>query len=205
MAVTRRLILAAGALSAAGLAAPGAWATSEPGDMTIGDPTASVQVIEYASLTCPHCAAFHAEVFPEIKANYIDPGRIGFTLREFPTQPAPVSIGMFQLARCGGADAATYFERVAVLFQQQQAILATGTMGGVRDALLALGAGWGLTREQVMAALTDEAGAARVRATVEAGVAEYAISSTPTLLVNGARATHAGYADMAAALDAAGA
>jgi protein-disulfide isomerase len=152
--------------------------------MTIGDPAAGVQLVEYASLTCPHCALFHAEVFPRIKAEYVDTRRIGFTLREFPTPPAPVSLAMFQLARCGDANTATYFDRVGVLFQEQRAVLSTGTGEGVRDALIAIGARWGLSREQVMAAMLDQAGVDRVTATVEDGRRRFDIHGTPTLVLN---------------------
>lgn len=183
MSVSRRSVLGWGAACAA------AWpslaqAAATPGDMTIGGLDSRVRLLEYASLTCPHCAAFHASVFPRLKTEYIDTGRIAFTLREFPTPPAPVSFAMFQLARAGGADAATYYERVAILFARQQAILGTGTMGGVRDALITIGAEWGLPQEEVMAVIQDQAGAERVQATVDEGHARYGIGRTPSLVLN---------------------
>lgn len=161
-----------------------AGATAVEGDMTIGDPNAAVRLVEYASLTCPHCAAFHAEVFPRIKAEYIDTRRISFTLREFPTAPAPVSVAMFQLARCGGVDASTYFERVGVLFQQQRAIMGTGTGQGVVDALVGIGQAWGLSREQVMAAIMDQSAVARIQAVVNDGVERFEIQGTPAIVLN---------------------
>jgi protein-disulfide isomerase len=183
MTVSRRIVLAAG-VAGVGAAVLPSYAAAIAGDMTIGDPAAAVQLVEYASLTCPHCAQFHAEVFPRLKADYIDTRRIGFTLREFPTPPAPVALAMFQLARCGGADAATYFERVGVLFLEQRAILSTGTGEGVRDALIAIGARWGLSRDQVMAAMMDQEGVTRVTATVEDGHQRFDIHGTPALVLN---------------------
>jgi protein-disulfide isomerase len=205
MAFSRRIVLAAGAvgLGAAGLPFP---AVALEGDMTLGDASAPVQMVEYASLTCPHCAVFHAEVFPRIKAEYIDTRRIGFTLREFPTPPMPVSFAMFQLARCGGATAETYFDRVGVLFLEQRPILSSGTGEGVRTALIRIGAAWGLSEGQVMAAVVDEAGVARVTATVEDGRQRYDIQGTPAMVLNDRRLegpTSVTYAGLSAALNAA--
>jgi protein-disulfide isomerase len=181
--ISRRSIIAAS--TTAVLALPGvARATAIEGDMTLGAPDARVRLVEYASLTCPHCAAFHAEVFPRIKAEYIDARRISFTLREFPTAPVSVSVAMFQLARCGGADAATYFERVGVLFQQQRAILGTGSGQGVVDALVGIGGGWGFSREQVMAAMMDQAGVARIQGMVNDGRQRFDIQGTPAMVLN---------------------
>lgn len=197
MIISRRSLVVGGAV----LAVPGAvHAAPLEGDMTIGAQDPRVQLIEYASLTCPHCAAFHAEVFPQIKAEYVDTGRIGFTLREFPTPPAPVSVAMFQVARCGGASASTYFDRVGVLFQQQRAILSTGTGQGVIDALVGIGQTWGLSEGQVMAAIMDPAGSARVQATVNDGIQRYEIHSTPSFVLNeqvltGSSASYAGLSD----------
>ncbi|WP_158764432.1 thioredoxin domain-containing protein [Terricaulis silvestris] len=152
--------------------------------MTLGDASAPAQLVEYASLTCPHCAAFHAEVFPRIKAEYIDARRIGFTLREFPTPPMPVSFAMFQLARCGGANAETYFDRVGILFQEQRAVLSSGTGEGVRAALINIGARWGLSEDQVVAAMMDQEGVTRVTATVEDGHQRFDVHGTPALVLN---------------------
>ena len=203
MAVSRRIVLAAGV---AGTVALPAHAVAVAGDMTTGDPAAAVQLVEYASLTCPHCALFHAEVFPRIKAEYIDARRIGFTLREFPTAPAAVSLAMFQLARCGDAAVATYFDRVGVLFLEQRAILSTGTGEGVRDALITIGARWGLSRDQVMAAMMDQEGVTRVTATVEDGHQRFDIHGTPALVLNDRLLegpTSLTYAGLSAALNAA--
>lgn len=200
MAVSRRSVVAgAGAAVFVGAGA----ARALDGDMTIGDPAAPVQLIEYASLTCSHCAAFHAEAFPRLKADYIDTRRIGFTLREFPTPPAPVAFAMFQLARCGGASPAVYFDRCGVFFAQQRAILGGATMGAVRDALLAIGRGWGLSDDAMIAAMRDDAGVARVQATVADGFQRYHVESTPTLILNERPLQGHGLGTVIQALDAA--
>lgn len=180
MTMSRRGLVLAGAAFAL---TPTRSHAAVPGDMTIGAAGARVRLVEYASLTCGHCAAFHASAFPQLKAAYIDTGRIAFTLREFPTPPAPVAFAMFQVARCGGADAATYFERVGELFGQQRAILSTGSNAGVRDALLAIGRGWGLADAEMLAAMQDEAGVARVEAMVAEGHAR-GVDRTPSFVLN---------------------
>ncbi|MGE0044824.1 MAG: thioredoxin domain-containing protein [Hyphomonadaceae bacterium] len=186
MFVSRRslLVMTGAAAALAACEQGGASAQNSGSDMSIGNLDSRVHLIEYASTTCPHCAQFHETVFPTIKSNYIDTNRIRFTFREFPTPPAPVAVAGFQLARCGGADANTYMTRIGVLFQQQRAILQTGTMGGVRDALLAIGRGAGLSDDQVMACITDQTAPPRIQQTVQDAVDRYNVSGTPALILN---------------------
>src|SRR5215510_9165021 len=86
------------------------------GDMVQGDEKAPVTIIEYASMTCPHCAAFHATTYPELKKRYIDTGKVRFIFREFPLDQ--LALAAFLLARCAGPD--KYFPMIETLFQQQK-------------------------------------------------------------------------------------
>jgi protein-disulfide isomerase len=86
------------------------------GDMAVGDEKAPITIIEYASMTCPHCAAFHANTYPELKKRYIDTGKVRFIFREFPLDQ--LALAAFLLARCAGPD--KYFPMIETLFQQQQ-------------------------------------------------------------------------------------
>lgn len=178
---SRRALLIAGT---AALAAPPAFAQITDQMMTIGAANAPLHLIEFASLTCPHCAHFHAENWETLRTRYIDAGRVRFTLQEMMTAPAGVAVGMFQLARCGGASATEYMRRVSILFARQRAILETGTMIGVRDALIATGAEWGLTEAQVMQVLLDPAGGERVQRSAEAAAA-LGVDHTPSFSFNG--------------------
>ncbi|MGE3143915.1 MAG: DsbA family protein [Hyphomonadaceae bacterium] len=186
MTLFRRDVLA---LAAAALLATacntGGGAASDAADMTIGAANAPVSLIEYASTTCPHCAEFHRTVWPQLKANYIDAGKVRFTFREFPTPPAEVAVAAFQLARCGGAAPEQYLARVGVIFDQQQAMFATGTAEGVRQKLVQIGQEAGLSEDQVMACINDEHGPARVRQVVADGERQFNITGTPTLILNG--------------------
>jgi protein-disulfide isomerase len=166
------------------LALPGAAYATGPDAMTIGARSARLQLVEYASLTCPHCAAFHAANWHALKSEYIDAGRVWFTLRELATPPPAVAIGMFQVARCGDPDADEYFRRVAILYEQQNAILQTGTGAGVIEALVALGAEWGLSEAQIMASLADADGVERIRRTIQLAEAD-GVSGTPSFFLNG--------------------
>ena len=86
------------------------------GDMALGDEKAPVTIIEYASMTCPHCAQFHATTYPELKKRYIDTGKVRFIFREFPLDQ--LALAAFLLARCAGPD--KYFPMIETLFQLQK-------------------------------------------------------------------------------------
>lgn len=180
----RELIIGAGLL-AAGCSKSGGGGVAE-GDMMLGQESAPVTIIEYASVTCPHCREFHTDVWPRLRANYIETGKVKFVFREFPTPPEQVAVAGFQLARCGGASSQQYFERIDALFDQQRAIYATfQTPGALRDKLVEIGAAAGLSRQQVLDCISDPAGAERVRATVADGSKQFNITGTPTIIVNG--------------------
>lgn len=185
----RHLLVGAAALAVAGCDGANGSATPSPDDMVLGSADAPVTIIEYASTTCGHCAAFHEAVWPQLKTNYIDTGRVRFIFREFPTDPAAVAVAGFQLARCNSATPEQYFTRVGVLFQQQRAIFATGSMAGVRDKFIEIGGAAGLSEEQVMGCINDPAGAARITRTVEEGSRQFQITGTPTLILNGEKLT----------------
>ena len=108
-----KLISAASAQEPSAIAKP-----STLGDMTLGSKDAPVTIIEYASMTCPHCAAFEKEVFPQIKSAYIDTGKVKFTFREFPLDQ--VALAASALARCVAKDDSNkYFAMIGILFNQQ--------------------------------------------------------------------------------------
>jgi protein-disulfide isomerase len=192
-------------LGAGAIALIGVAHATERDEMTIGAASASVHLVEYASATCPHCAHFHETNWPLLKANYIDTGRVRFTMREMATPPASVAVAMFQLARCNGVSADEYFRRLAILYQRQRAILETGSMTGVRDALFALGGEWGLSNDQVWTAMTDTAGAQRVRQSIDEA-ATRGVTGTPTFFLSDQRVADQTFltpAGMTAILDAA--
>ncbi|HYD86754.1 MAG TPA: thioredoxin domain-containing protein [Vitreimonas sp.] len=200
MIIDRRGLL----VGAAALAASPAHAQSAPAEMTIGAAQAPLHLVEYASSTCGHCAHFHETNWARLKSGYIDAGRVRFTMREMATPPPQVAFGMFQLARCGNAASDEYFRRLGVLFQRQRTILQSGSMAAVRDALVAIGAEWGLSAAQVIASLQDGDGAARLSRSIDEANRR-GVHSTPTFFLNGAAVdpSFQSLAGMTAILDAA--
>src|SRR5215813_8184584 len=88
-------------------------------DMVLGSATAPITIVEYSSLTCPHCAAFAENVFPMLQSKYIDSGKVRFVSREFPLDVKAAAGSM--LARCAAnGDASKYFQATTILFKQQQ-------------------------------------------------------------------------------------
>src|SRR6516225_3608936 len=85
------------------------------GDAWLGSPDAKCTIIEYASMTCSHCAAFHRDTWPKLKSTYIDTGKVHFTLREFPLDP--LAAAGFMLARCAGDE--KYYAMIDLLFDKQ--------------------------------------------------------------------------------------
>ena len=124
MTLTRRQTLAAALAAAARRPAPlRAGAGEAVAEMSMGDPNAPVTLVEYAMFTCPHCAAFAKDVFPKIKANYIDTGKVRLVFREvYFNKPA---LWAAMIARCAPAD--RYFGIADALFATQQSWAAERT------------------------------------------------------------------------------
>jgi protein-disulfide isomerase len=172
-------------LSAAfALAATSAFALPPPStaNMSLGDPKAKLQVDEYASASCTHCAHFNNETFPAFKKKYIDTGRVHYTLHEFLTPPENVAAAGFLVARCAGPD--KYFSVLDDFFHRQAAMYETRDL---KTPLMAVGQAAGLDEAAVTACLQDkpqiEALQTRLKAAADSGV-----TATPTFFVNGVQA-----------------
>ena len=153
------------------------------GDVALGPETAKVNIVEYASLTCSHCATFHKETWPELKKRYIDTGKVRFTLREFPLDP--LATAGFMLARCDGN--AKYYPVSDLLFDQQRNWAFTDKP---LDALRAMMRQAGFSQEKFDACLRDQKLYDAVNAVKNRGVEQFNVDSTPTFFINGQR--HAG-------------
>lgn len=174
-------------------------AAREVVEMTIGDENAPVTVIEYASFTCPHCMRFHTEVFPLIKENYIDTGKVRFTLREVYFDKYGLWAGM--IARCSGPD--RYFGLADVLFQQQADWAQVESEPLLVDKLYAIGRQAGLTNDELEACLQDSDFAqALVERYQETATADD-VTGTPSFIVNGEKVKNMSYEEFAKVLDAA--
>ena len=149
-------------------------------EMTMGKADAKVTVIEYASASCSHCAAFNANVFPAFKAKYIDSGKVKYVFREFITPPAELAAAGFLTARCAGKD--KYFSVLDGVFRSQEEIFRTGDM---RSPLVRVAKSAGMTEEQFMTCVSDEKALKALAARVEKYGKLDNITGTPTFIING--------------------
>ncbi len=166
-------------------------------DMSMGNPDASVTVIEYASFTCPHCASFHANVMPQLKAEYIDTGKINYIHREVYFDRYGLWGGM--LARCGGEE--RYFGLVDLLYERQRDWAGSNDPAVVADNLRRLGRTAGLSNEQVNACLENGDVAQALVEVYQTNSTADDITSTPSFVINGQKYSNMSFADMAAIID----
>jgi protein-disulfide isomerase len=168
--------------------APSKSAPTQPAglasDMVIGAKTARVEVVEYASLSCPHCREFHKDVLKEIRAKYVETGKVRWVFREYPTEPIVMAVAGFQLARCKNADAKTYFDRLDAIFEAQPDIIAAVQIGQGRVKFEEIAPAMGVSVPEFQACLMDESANARITEAVQRAESE-GVKGTPTLLVAG--------------------
>jgi protein-disulfide isomerase len=153
------------------------------GDEWLGDANAPVTVIEYASLTCTHCAHFHESGYPTLKAKYIDTGKVRFTLREFPFDP--VATAAFMLARCSGEG--HYYSMIDLLFKQQKTWAFSEKPA---DALLATVKQAGFTQDTFNTCLKDQRIYDAVNDVKTRGE-KLGVDATPTFFINGVKTSGA--------------
>lgn len=180
-ALTRRATVtgvAAGALMA--VAPAGAAVKLAPGDMSLGNAKAPVHVVEYLSLTCPHCAEFHEQVFPAFKAKYIDTGRVYFTIRELLTAPANLGAAGFLMARCNGGG--RYFQVVDQVFRSQSRWKPGAP---IKPIFVEIAKANGMTEAQLDACLLDEKAQAALESRLAYATETDKVTGTPTFFVNG--------------------
>jgi protein-disulfide isomerase len=153
-------------------------------DLAQGSPSAPVTIVEYASMTCAHCAAFHDATWPELKRKYVDTGRARFILREFPLDP--LAAAAFMLARCAGPDKRNLI--VDALFTQQKS---WAFVDKPVEPLLALVKSFGFTQADFESCLSNQELYDQVNQSRERAEAAFNIDSTPTFFVNGRKLTGA--------------
>lgn len=147
-------------------------------DKVLGQEDAPVTIVEYASMTCPHCAHFHEQTLPVLKEKYIEPGKVKLILREFPFDPRAEA--GFMLARCADDK---YYPMVDVLFAQQDA---WAPVKDARTALLQISRLAGFSQESFEACLTNQQLLDDVRSVRKRGE-DFGVDSTPTFFIDGKR------------------
>ncbi len=177
----RRLFMTL-AVSLALVACNKTTASATDSDMSMGSPTAKVTVIEYASASCPHCARWNNDVFPQFKAKYIDTGKVHYVFREFLTPPIEVASAGFLLARCAGKD--KYFPVLDAIYHNQAQMYETGD---IRGGLLRIAQSVGMNEKQFNDCITSDEALKALNDRVEKAQKEAKITGTPTFFFNGER------------------
>jgi len=195
MTLFRNLALAVAAFALT--ACSGGSTAPVEGDMALGAAEgAKVTVVEYASVTCGHCATWQEQVWPEFKARYVDTNKVRYVFREFPTDPAPVAIAGFLMARCAGPD--KYFPVIHEIMASQRELFTAAP----RPVLLRIANGAGLSEQQFQDCVTNEdaitAMDTRIKSALDAG-----INGTPTFMVNGEKVADSSLAGLSEKVDAA--
>ena len=161
---------------------PAAALVAKPGalpDMALGSPKAPVTIVEYASMTCPHCSHFHETTYPELKKKYIDTGKVRFIFREFPLDQ--LAAGAAMLARCAGKD--KYEAMIETLFAKQ----ADWAVQQPIEPLKAIAKQFGFTEESFNACLANQKVLDDIQAVRDHAVNKLGVNSTPTFFINGKR------------------
>ena len=147
-------------------------------DIALGSPDAPVTVVEYASMTCSHCAAFHETTWPLLKSKYVDPGKAKFILREYPLDP--LAAAAFMLARCGGPERRNAI--VDLLYTQQKD---WAFVDKPLEALAALVKQEGISQADFETCLQNQTLYDQVNKTHDLATEKFKVSATPTFFVNG--------------------
>ncbi len=171
--------------------------TSTVIEMVKGDADAPIEVIEYASYTCPHCASAHANLIPKLEENYIDTGKINLsTARSIST-----GFGLWAslIARCGGEE--KFFGIIDLIYKGQQDWARKGSEAAVVDELRKIGRLAGMEGDQIEACLNDTDKIATLVAWFQKNASEHGINSTPSFVIDGKKYTNMSYDEFAEILD----
>jgi len=147
-------------------------------EIILGDPDAPLTIIEYASLVCPACGAFHTEVYPTVKKEYIDTGRVRFVFRDFPTAPVQLAMAGAMLARCAPEGRSALL--LTTMFKNQRQWV---TSNDPRQALVGYSKLAGMSEEKVDECLASQPLFDQIVEVRDEAVNEYGVAATPTFFV----------------------
>ncbi len=167
-------------------------------DIALGQESAPVTIVEYASFTCSHCAAFHDENWPKLKAEYVDTGKVRFIQRDVYFDAVGLWAGI--LARCGGDD--KYYAVSDMIFGEQKTWLAASDGDGIAANLRKIGAKAGMTTEQMDACWNDKQKVADLVATFQKNATADAVEGTPTFIIAGEKVQNQPWDELKKIIDA---
>ncbi|MEM9851812.1 MAG: DsbA family protein [Pseudomonadota bacterium] len=174
--------------------------TSMVAEMTLGNPDASVTVIEYASYSCPFCGRFHEGPFKDLKADYIDTGKIQFVYREVFFEGDLPALWAGMVARCAGPE--RFFGVVDEIYRNQPVWSRANSAADAAAALRRIGLTAGLAQDDLEACLADGDMARAMAAVDEMNRAEHGVNSTPTFVINGTTYSNMEYDEFTRLIDA---
>ena len=163
---------------------------------TIGNPDATVKIIEYSSFTCPHCASFHLETLPQLKSDYIDKGLVALEYREVYFDGPGLWAGL--LARCKGVE--KYFPMVDLIFKKQKEWTSGGNESVV-EGLKSLGRQAGLSNEESLECMQNDNLAKKLVEIFKTNAGQDSITSTPSFVINGKLVPNSSYKDIKEIID----
>ncbi len=150
-----------------------------PTDHALGDPNAPITIVEYASVTCPHCASWSLTVFPDLQKKYIETGKVRYVFREFPTPPVDLANAGHLLANCAADD--KFFDLLHVQFQRQVQIR---TSRDIKGEFIKLAKSAGMSEADFNACMVNQTEIDRLQAVIVAG-SDAGVIFTPTFFING--------------------
>ncbi|HSZ75570.1 MAG TPA: thioredoxin domain-containing protein [Rhizomicrobium sp.] len=160
---------------------PGTPVTLQPDDRTLGNAKAKVLMVEYAAPSCPHCAHFDETIFPLLKKNYIDTGKVYYVFRVFPL--SQVDGAAEAMARCLPAD--NYFQFIDLMFRNQPKWDPEYGVTDPHEGLIEMGRIVGMSADQVDKCIGDKNALDRINKVATEGMTKYNISATPTFVIDG--------------------
>ncbi|MBK4214515.1 DsbA family protein [Paracoccus caeni] len=166
-------------------------------DIAQGAEDAPLTIVEYASFTCGHCANFHAENWPKLKAEYVDTGKVRFIQRDIYFDQVGLWAGI--LARCGGDD--KYYAVSDMLFDEQSEWIAGGSGDEIAANLRRIGLKAGMTEEQMTACWDDTAKVEQLVATFQHNATEDAVEATPTFIIGDDKVSNQSWEDLKEIID----
>jgi protein-disulfide isomerase len=157
-------------------------ATVTQSDRTLGNKKAPIVMLEYAAPTCPHCSHFNEAMFPQLKANYIDTGKVYYIFRVFPL--SSVDVAVEAMARCLPAN--NYFQFIDLMFRNQRKWDPDGyDIPDVKGALVQMGKIAGMSADEVDKCIANQSEQQRIAKVAQDAQTKYQVSGTPTFIVNG--------------------
>ncbi len=150
-------------------------------DYILGDVNAPVTLIEYASVSCPACANWHATVYPEFREKYVETGKVNYVFRPFPTPPVQMADTGHLLAYCGKRE--DYFTNIKLQFDRQRQIIDMFQSRRGREAYISLAQASGLSEDDLVSCLQNEDIRERYDAVIQSGI-DLGVTGTPSFFVN---------------------